>query len=1024
MLPRLAHQPGIEPLYLDFLNALSASGFSGEIRRDYASRLVQATDNSVYQLLPAGVLFPRSAADLATIAKLSAEERFRGVVLTPRGGGTGTNGQSLSRGLLIDVSKYMDSILELNANEGWVRVEPGVVLDQLNRYLAVHGLFFAPTLSPSNRATIGGMISTDACGKGSRIYGKTSHHVLELDLVLTDGTQWSSRPLTAEELEPIKLRTDRLGAAARIVDEIVTTKARVIEAQFPKIPRHLTGYDLAHVRKEDGRFDLNAIVAGSEGTLAFIAAAKLRVLPVPKVKRLVAIRYAQFQDALAAAQLLVESDPGAIETIDQKILQLARGDAIWHRVGHLLEDGPGELTAAVNLVEFEGDEVVAVEAKVTTLLSELDAHRGQPGQAIGYIKAFEPSDAKSLWELRKKGVGLLGNTPGKRRPVAFVEDTAVPPERLADYTKAFRAMLDEAGVEYGMFGHVDVGCLHVRPALDLKNPRDELLLREISDRVVELVKSYGGLMWAEHGKGFRSEYSPVFFGEELFGDLCRIKAAFDPANQLNPGKLAVPSGNVSELVSVDATKRGTFDRQIPAASLERFAMSVNCNGNGACFNYDADSVMCPSSRATRDRIHSPKGRAGMMREWLRQLGSHGFDAAYQLEHGETRIDDLIRGAQSRRDGEYDFSHEVYEAMDGCLSCKACATQCPIKVDVPQLKSEFLHVYHRRYPRPLRDYFVAALETVVVWMAWLPRFFNSIMQTRWFRAGMKKILGIVDTPMLSELTVSRGLARREALPFEWKHITSLSERARARAVFIVQDAFTTFYDAQVVLALYDFLVLLGYTPILLPYRANGKALHVKGFLSAFGRTATRNSEALARAATQGIPMIGVDPAVTLTFRDEYRHALGREPSFAILLIQEWLMTQDSVLEAVLKARAYRPPANNVYTLMAHCTEQTAAPASQQQWKQVFQRFGLQLDQPSVGCCGMCGMFGHEAHHQEESRALYELSWKRHLPPPDADRSHVLAAGYSCRSQVKRLDGTRLSHPVEALLAAVDSSSSDG
>ncbi len=1016
MLPRLETRPGVDPEYVQFLDALAESSYRGEIRRDYASRLVQATDNSVYQLLPAAVLFPRTTDDIVAVLRLASEPRFRSIAITPRGGGTGTNGQSLTRGILVDTSKYMTEILELDAAEGWVRVQPGVILDQLNRFLAPHGLFFAPSLSPSNRATLGGMISTDACGKGSRIYGKTSQHVLELSVVLGDGVAWVSRPLSEAELSDVKARPDRLGAAARVVDEIVTEKADLIRQQFPKIPRHLTGYDLAHVRDAAGRFDMSAIIAGSEGTLAILTEARLRVLPIPKVKRLVAIRYASFDDALTAAEHLVATNPGAIETIDERIVTLARGDLIWHRVGHLLEDAPGQRTRALNLVEFEGNEQAAVEGKAAALIHELEAQLGLPGQAIGYVKAFDAADAQALWDLRKKGVGLLGNTPGKRRPVAFVEDTAVPPERLAEYTRAFRAMLDDAGVEYGMFGHVDVGCLHVRPALDLKNPSDERLLRTISDRVVKLVKSYGGLMWAEHGRGFRSEYTPEFFGPELFADLCRIKAAFDPHGQLNPGKLAVPSGDPSELSSVDAQKRGFFDRQILPEALDRYAISVNCNGNGACFDYNVDSVMCPSSRVTRDRIHSPKGRAGMMREWLRQLSARGYDAAHQLEHERGRLDDVIVGAQSRAAGEYDFSHEVYAAMDGCLSCKACATQCPVKVDVPELKSDFLHLYHRRYPRPLRDYFVATLEVLVVFMSWVPRLINWIVQRRWFQETMRRVVGIVDTPLLSELTVARGLAKRDVLPFDWGRLEALSPAERSQTVLLVQDAFTTFYDAHVVLAVHDLLVALGYRPTLLPFRANGKGLHVKGFLGAFKATARRSAELLRRAGALGIPMVGIDPAVTLTYRDEYRRALGT-PGFEVLLLQEWFATRTDDLRLRLERHGYVPPAARQYTLMPHCTEQTAAPNSQKQWKQTFAVFGLDLRLASAGCCGMSGMYGHEAHHRNESQALYEASWKRQLPPAQEDRSRFLAAGYSCRSQVERFDGRPLAHPAEALLAVV-------
>lgn len=1021
MLPRLDSDLAVAVPYGAFLRSLRERGFSGETATDAATRFTHATDNSVYQLLPQAVVFPRSHRDVVLAAKLASEPAFRKVTLTARGGGTGTNGQSLSDGITVDLSRHMNRILEINATERWVRVEPGVILDQLNATLAPLGLFFAPNVSPSNRATLGGMVSTDACGRGSRVYGKTSEHVLGLSLVFVDGSEWTSAPIHPAQLPDMMRRPDRLGEVLRTVHDIVTTHRDAIRRTFPRVPRFLTGYDLANVVAPDGSFDLGRLITGSEGTLAFVTEAQLRVLPIPACRRVVAIRYACFDDALAAAQELVASDPSAIETVDDKILTLAREDPVWHKVGRLLDGDAGGSAGALNLVEFSGDDAQAIGSKARSLTDQLARHLGSAGKALGFVVAREPAEQAALWELRKKGVGLLGNTPGARRPVAFVEDTAVPPEALAAYVREFTKLLEDAGLEYGIFGHVDVGCIHVRPALNLRDPKDEVLLRQITERVVALVKKYGGVLWAEHGKGFRSEYSPHFFGEDLYRQLCRVKQAFDPYNQLNPGKLAVPPENDGRLATIDAPTRGQADRQIQPASLERYATSVNCNGNGACFDYSADSVMCPSAKVTRDRVHSPKGRATMMREWLRRLSELGYDPTAEVgrpvDHGawDQRLSNRSRSAE-----EYDFSHEVYSAMDGCLSCKACATQCPVKVDVPELKSEFLDLYHRRYARPLKDHFLAALESVVVFLSWLPRLFNLLMSIGWVQALIRRVVGMVDIPRLSEQTLRQGLRQRGARRLDLARLEALPADQKARHVLLIQDAFTSFYESHVVLACYDLAKRLGFEPVVVPYRPSGKALHVKGFVHRFRRTVHANAAYYRKLAELGIKMVGIDPAVTLAYRDEYARVLGGDTGFCVLLFQEWLVSERGPIEDQLRRSGYRAPETTAYSLMGHCTEKTLAPASQRDWCQAFALFGLQLELGSVGCCGMSGAYGHEASHRDESVGIYEMSWRRHLPGDPELRRRFLAPGYSCRSQVKRLDGQPLRHPASALLEAVEGS----
>lgn len=1006
MIPRIPADEHLPGLYADFLEALETSSYQGEIRTDYATRLVTATDNSVYQIVPLAVLYPRSEADVQCVLGLAFSERFRSIKISPRGGGTGTNGQSLCDGVILDVSKYFGDILELNLAEGWVRVQPGVILDQLNAHLRPHGVFFAPNLSPSSRATLGGMINTDASGKGSRIYGKTSEHVVSMRAVLLDGQVITTQRFPEGELDVACERPGLEGHVYRELRAITSRSAEHLRTDIPQLKRFLTGYDLLHV-KHEGYFDLGRVICGSEGTLAVVTEAKLRLSPIAKHKTLFAIRYSEFDAALRAANRLVSTNPGAIETVDDTIVGLAKGDVIWHQVAHLLDAAHEPPVAAVNLVEFESDDPEVVREKVALLQGLLDEERGSAGRSSGYTIATAPADIAALWNLRKKGVGLLGNAKGERRPVPFVEDTAVPPEHLADYIAEFRALLDRRGLRYGMFGHVDVGCLHVRPALDMKDEADEALLRGISDDVVALVKKYGGVLWGEHGRGYRSEYTPTFFGPALYEELRAVKAAFDPYNQLNPGKLATPSKSTDRLVSLDATKRGAFDRQIHPLVREKYAESVHCNGNGACFDYNPDAVMCPSSKVTKERIHSPKGRAGILREWLRLMSQSGHLAGAD--------DDPPAGMalmRARGDDPGDFSHQVYDAMNGCLACKACATQCPVKVDIPHMRASFYEQYHSRYRRPVKDYFVAGLERMITWFAWWPRLFNFMIHLSVVRWLIARVVGIVDSPALGVQTLRRGLAARNAEPYKHEALAKLGVADKASTVLLVQDMFTTYYEPQVALATYDLLTRLGRRVVVLPFRENGKALHVKGFLGRFGRVVERNTAFYERVAALGIPMVGIEPAVTLTYRDEYRHELGRQPGFKVQMLQEYLCEQ--ILPEVDSGDRPR----STYRLFGHCTERTFEPKSQQLWQSVFQRLGAELTLEATGCCGMCGVFGHEREHLEESRGVFEMSWKPKLSRPGDLPDQVVATGHSCRSQVKRFAGFVPRHPAEVLAQHLD------
>lgn len=1007
MLPVLDSQSALQTEYLAFLKALKKSTFTGDIETQYSSRLAMATDNSIYQKLPQAVVYPRSVEDLSTLGEVA--NAHPSVAFSARGGGTGTNGQSLTSGIVVELARHMNQILEINAEEQWVRVQAGVVKDALNDALRPFGYFFAPDLSTSNRATIGGMINTDASGQGSLVYGKTSDHILGLTSVLADGTVLRTEPTAREALlDSTQARCQRI---AQQVNATCVDMRDEIVAKFPRLNRFLTGYDLEHAYDpEADELDLGRLIAGSEGSLAFVAEAKLNITPIANHKALVNIKYNSFEAALRHAPKMVAADATSVETVDSVVLNLARADIVWHSVSDLITDVPDQPLLGLNMVEYNSNDQAEITQRIENLAAELDAEiAAQRGGVIGYQITYDVTDIQKIYAMRKKSVGLLGKTKGDKKPIAFAEDTAVPPENLADFIMEFRDLLDSHGLQYGMFGHVDAGVLHVRPALDMNDPQQEVLLKTISDQVVALVAKYGGLMWGEHGKGYRSEYAPEFFGESLYAELRKIKAVFDPLNKMNPGKICTPIDSDAELVKVSDAKRGTYDRTIPVVFKEAFAPAMSCNGNGLCFNYDTTSPMCPSSKITSDRRHSPKGRAGMIREWLRLLSqkSVAVDNLQAQSFQTSWLSRLINTNSAK--SKHDFSHEVFDVMDECLACKSCSAQCPVGVDVPDFRAKFLSIYYQRYSRPIKDYLVANVERMAPWLAKIAKPHNLIMSTKLAQSLLKHTVGYIDAPLLSTPTLSQRTSVQHT--FNLAALQQLDAAAKAKKVLIVQDPFTSFYDANVVEDFVKLVEKLGFEPVLLPFHPNGKPQHVKGFLREFAQTASSTAEFLNQVAQLEIPMVGVDASLLLVYRDEYVKTLGEgRGDFAVLAVHEWLQRYAAGALETQQAKS-----TETYALLTHCTEKTALPTSEKQWQAIYNGVGLSLDIVSVGCCGMAGTYGHELHHYDNAKGIFELSWSAALAKYEPQQWAV--TGYSCRSQVKRLTENYAKHPLQILLQAL-------
>jgi len=937
----------------------------GEVRFDPFSRVLYSTDASIYQIMPIGVVIPRDAEDIVVTVQVA---RSYGVPILPRGAGTSLAGQTVGRAVVIDCSKYMDAILEVNPEERWARVQPGVIQDELNRAVRPYGLRLGPDTATSNRATLGGMIGNNSCGARSLVYGKMVDHVEEVTAVLSTGRVVTFQHLSPPELADKLNQPGEEGEIYRTVVQIVREHREEILRRYPRILRRVSGYNLDALLGEG--VNLAKLIVGSEGTLAIVTEAKVRLVERPPVTIVGVVHFRHLLEALDAVTEILGTGPSAVELIDRMVLEMTRRSLDFSRRLTFVEGDP----SALLVVEYQG----STREDCLERLDLMETRLRVRGLGYSVYRAIEPPDQENIWQVRKAGQGLLLSVRGDHKPIAFVEDTAVPPEHLPAYIRRFTDILRRHGIEAAFYAHASVGCLHVRPLLNLKDPGQIATMRAIAEEVFDLVLEFGGAMSGEHGDGLvRSPFVERYFGPTLYQAFKRIKAAFDPGGLMNPGKI-VDAGSMTENLrygpgyrtievptTLDFSQDGGFARHVEL-----------CTGVGAC-RKKIEGTMCPSYMVTREEEHSTRGRANLLRAVL---------------SGLLPPEELT-------------GRRLYQALDLCLECKACKAECPTGVDMAKLKSEFLHQYYRRHGVPLRAWLFAHVHMFNRLGARFAPFSNLVLRsgpTRWL---MHRLLGISRRPLPA--------FARPTFQAWWAHRSAPEGGFPNGEVALFVDTFTNSLAPDVGRAAVEVLERSGYRVLPVFGLCCGRPAISKGLLDLAKRQAERNVRALAPFVHRGIPVVGCEPSCLLTFRDEVPELVRREEAW--MLSRNTFLLEEFLLQAWRERGLPEGIGEGGKTLLFHGHCHQKAIAGTRSSVEVLRLAGFHVQEVDAGCCGMAGSFGFEAEHEEVSLAIAGL---RLVPairaaPPEVD---VVAPGISCRQQIAFTTGRRAYHPAEVLTAA--------
>lgn len=957
----------------------------GTVKFDLIDKILYSTDASAYKEQPLGVVYPLDKEDIRLIIRFAQEFQ---IPIIPRAAGTSLAGQVVGSGLVVDVSRHLTKILEINADEKWVRVQPGVVLDELNKILKPYNLFFAPETSTSNRCNLGGMVGNNSCGAHSLLYGSTRDHTLEIEAFLSDGSLIVFKDIDVNEFEKKCEGTDTEAKLYKQINDLlkVAEVRREISEEFPEpsIHRRNTGYAIDILAqsevfggKEKG-FNFCKLLAGSEGTLAFITEIKLNLVPLPPpVTGLVCIHLNSVKESLLANLVALEFQPSSVELMDKTIMDLTKENPLQNQNRFFVEGDPG----AILIVEFQDESKDAIIEKTKALQQKLSS------QNLGYhFPLVFGSDIVKVWNLRKAGLGVLSNMPGDSKPVPVIEDTAVSPENLPQYIEEFDQMLSELNLKCIYYAHIGTGELHLRPVLNLKDPGDVELFKEVAHRTALLVKKYKGSLSGEHGDGrLRGEFIPLMIGSRNYELLKQIKSVWDPSNILNPGKITdTPSMNTSlrfdpgkPVKSIQTVFDFTHDQGIIRA-VER------CNGSGDCRKTEIiGGTMCPSFMATRDERNTTRARANVLREFI-----------------------------TNSTKKNPFNHkEIYEIMDLCLSCKACKSECPSNVDMAKLKAEFLQHYYDSNGIPLRTRAIAYITSLNKVLSLFPGISNFFLSNKITAQSIKYLLRFASQrsiPLLAPTTLTK-----------WFQTNHNARQRNNRKVFLFADEFTNYNDSEI--GIYTVLLLerLGYEVVIPKHMESGRTFISKGLLRKARSIAVKNVTLLKDIVTSDSPLIGIEPSAILSFRDEYPDLVPASLKDAALNLSKSVFTIEEFLAKQFEQGAI---SSDLFTsehvsikLHGHCQQKAIASTRPTVTCLQIPRNYKVCEIPS-GCCGMAGSFGYEKEHFALSQKVGELV----LFPAvrQASVNEIIAApGTSCRHQIKDGTSKKAFHPVEILYKAL-------
>ncbi len=949
----------------------------GEVRFDRYSRVLYSTDASVWQIEPIGAVIARHHGDVRSLLQLCARHQ---VPVLPRGGATSLSGQTVGEAVHIDFAKYMNGILETNLEEEWVRIQAGVVQDQLGRHLRAHGYQFGPNTSSASRGTIGGMIGNNSAGSHSILYGKTIDHVLELRCVFADGSDAWLRPTANGSLEALATGDGLVPSLYRELPRLGAAYQDEILAKFPKILRRVSGYNLDELVPSDSGFgagysskpgplNLSRVVVGCEGTLAVVTEAKLRIVRSPPAKGILVVHFKSVFDAVEATELIVSTDPSAVELIDEFILNNARANPSF--ASKL--DWVNRQAEALLVVEYYGEN----DAEVRSKLNHLQWVLARDGAGFGVLPVTDPSRQAQIWGVRKEALGILMSVKGDHKPIAFVEDPAVPIEKMGRFLKDFREILEKHDAHAGYYGHASVGCLHVRPMVNLKDPAEVRKMAAIADEVFGIVMNYGGSMSGEHGDGIaRSKYNKWLFGDKIYQGFLELKRIMDPQNILNPGKVV----NAPELTeslrwgadyqmaqiqtTLDFSAEGGFDRAIEM-----------CNGAGVC-RKRMTGTMCPSYHATMDEEHSTRGRANALRAAL---------------SGTLPAEEFT-------------SHRMHDVLDLCLACKACKTECPSNVDMAKIKYEWLSHYYREHGVPLKAKAFGHIERIYRLASKAPRLFNlagSLPPVRWLNEVVLKVDRRRPLPALATQPLRDWFARRTA-----------GARAGSRgAVVLMDDCFMQFNYPQVGQAAVEILEAAGFEVRLADHRCCGRPMLSHGLLDDARAVAEHNVREFDRHASQGVPVVGCEPSCLLTLSEEYPDLVpgdaARRVAGEALMLEEFLKRLADRNELDIDWQRL----DRDVLFHGHC-HQKAQIGTQATLDVLRLVPGQTVTEINSGCCGMAGSFGFEKGHYEISQ---KIGSERLFPAVDAAgaQTQIAVCGVSCRQQIDHFTGRQARHVAEIL-----------